>query len=47
MAFNAKGDRPKAIQELQEAMKNNPTKEEKAKIQEALGRLQGSMAAAM
>jgi tetratricopeptide (TPR) repeat protein len=47
MAFNEKGDRPKAIQELQEALKNNPTKEEKAKIQEALGQMQGRMAAAM
>ncbi len=47
MAFNNKGDRSKAVKELQEALKNNPTKEEKAKIQEALGRLQGSMAAAM
>ena len=47
MAFSNKGDRPRAIKELQEAAKNNPTKEERAKIQEALGRLQGSVAAAM
>jgi Flp pilus assembly protein TadD len=39
MAFSQKGDKPKAIQELQHALKDNPSKEEKEKIQQLMNRL--------
>jgi len=39
MAFSQKGDRPKALQELQQALKDNPTKEDKQKIQALMSRL--------
>jgi tetratricopeptide (TPR) repeat protein len=42
MALSMKGDKPKAIKELQEALKHNPQKPEKDKIQELLNRLTSS-----
>ena len=42
MALKQKGDKPKAVKECQEALKNNPTKEERAKIQDLLTRLNGA-----
>jgi tetratricopeptide (TPR) repeat protein len=41
MALYQKGDRPRAIKELQEAMKFNPPKDEKEKIQQLLQKLNG------
>ncbi len=42
MALNMKGDKPKAIKELQEALKYNPSKEERDAIQQMLNRLNAS-----
>ncbi len=42
IALSQKGDKPNAIKELQEALKNNPEQEEKRKIQELLTRLSGA-----
>ena len=42
MALHQKGDKPRAIKECQEALKNNPSKEERQKIQDLLGRLNGA-----
>ena len=39
MAFSQKGDRPKALEQLQQALKENPPLDEKAKIQQLLNRL--------
>ena len=39
MALAQKGDRPKAIKELQEALKSGPTREEREKIQALLTKL--------
>jgi tetratricopeptide (TPR) repeat protein len=41
MALNQKGDKTRAIKELQEALKSNPPKAEKEKIQQMLTRLNG------
>ena len=43
MLFRSKGDKPKALDQLREALKCNPLKEEKEKIQrmiEGLGSMQ-------
>ncbi len=42
MAFNMKGDKPKAIKELQEALKYNPSKGERDAIEQMLSRLNAS-----
>jgi tetratricopeptide (TPR) repeat protein len=42
MALSQKGDKPKAIKELNDALKYNPPKEERDKIQSLLSRLQGA-----
>jgi tetratricopeptide (TPR) repeat protein len=42
MAYSQKGDKPNAIKELQAALKDNPTKDEKDKIQALLTRLNGA-----
>jgi tetratricopeptide (TPR) repeat protein len=42
MAFKQKGDKPKAIKELNDALRYNPAKEEKDKIQQLLNQLQGA-----
>jgi tetratricopeptide (TPR) repeat protein len=42
MAYSQKGDKPNAIKELQQALKNGPTKDEKDKIQALLSRLNGA-----
>jgi tetratricopeptide (TPR) repeat protein len=42
MAYSQKGDKSRAIKELQEALKFNPSKTEKDKIQELLTRLQAA-----
>ena len=42
MALQQKGDKPRAIKECQEALKNNPTKDERQKIQDLLTRLNGA-----
>jgi tetratricopeptide (TPR) repeat protein len=39
MAFSQKGDRPKAVEQLQQALKDNPPLDEKAKIQQLLNQL--------
>jgi tetratricopeptide (TPR) repeat protein len=39
MALSQKGDKPKAIKELQEALKSNPPKEEREKIQRLIQKL--------
>jgi tetratricopeptide (TPR) repeat protein len=39
MAFSQKGDKPRAIKELQEALKSNPPKEEKSKIEDLIAKL--------
>jgi len=39
MAYNQKGDSKKAVEELQEAMKHSPAKDQKEKIQEMLSKL--------
>jgi tetratricopeptide (TPR) repeat protein len=39
MAFSQKGDKPRALQELQQALKQNPSKEEKEKIEQLMNRL--------
>jgi tetratricopeptide (TPR) repeat protein len=39
MALSQKGDKPKALEELQHALKDNPSKEEKEKIQQLMNRL--------
>jgi tetratricopeptide (TPR) repeat protein len=39
MALNQKGDRPRAIKELQAALKSEPTKDERSKIQALLNQL--------
>lgn len=41
MALRQKGDRPRAIKECHEALKNNPSKDEKQKIEDLLTRLNG------
>jgi len=41
MALSQKGDKPKAIKELNEALKYNPPKDERERIQSLLSRLQG------
>jgi len=41
MALYQKGDKPKAIKELQESMKYNPPKDEREKVQQLLTRLTG------
>jgi tetratricopeptide (TPR) repeat protein len=42
MALKQKGDKSRAIKECQEALKNNPSKEERLKIQDLLTRLNGA-----
>ena len=42
MALYQKGDKPKAIKELNEALKYNPAKDERDKIQQLLTRLTGA-----
>jgi tetratricopeptide (TPR) repeat protein len=42
MAFKQKGDKPKAIKELTDALKYNPAKDERDKIQQLLSQLQGA-----
>jgi tetratricopeptide (TPR) repeat protein len=42
MALSQKGDRPRAIKELNDALKYNPPKDERDKIQLLLSRLQGA-----
>jgi tetratricopeptide (TPR) repeat protein len=42
MALSQKGDKPRAIKELNDALKYNPPKDERDKIQLLLGRLQGA-----
>ena len=39
MAFSQKGDKPRALEQLKEALKYNPAKEEKDKIQQMISRL--------
>lgn len=39
MAFSQKGDKPRALEELQQALKGKPTKEEKEKIEQLMSRL--------
>ena len=39
MAYSQKGDKTKAIEQLKEALKLNPTREEKDKIQQLISRL--------
>jgi Flp pilus assembly protein TadD len=39
MAFSQKGDKPHALQELEQALKGNPTREEKEKIEQLMSRL--------
>ncbi|HEY1339653.1 MAG TPA: tetratricopeptide repeat protein, partial [Bryobacteraceae bacterium] len=39
MAFSQKGDKPKALKELQEALKNNPSTEDRNKIQALIQKL--------
>jgi tetratricopeptide (TPR) repeat protein len=39
MAFSQKGDRPRALEQLQQALKENPPLDEKAKIQQLLSQL--------
>ena len=39
MAFSQKGDKPRALQELQHALKENPSNDEKEKIQQLMSRL--------
>jgi tetratricopeptide (TPR) repeat protein len=39
MALSQKGDKPHALQELQQALKDNPSKDEKQKIQQLLSHL--------
>jgi tetratricopeptide (TPR) repeat protein len=41
MALYQKGDKPKAIKELQDSLKYNPPKDERDKVQQLLGRLTG------
>lgn len=40
MALNAKGDKSRALEQLKEALKYNPAKDEKDKIQQMIGRLE-------
>jgi tetratricopeptide (TPR) repeat protein len=40
MAFSQKGDKPRAIKELQQALRSNPQKEEEGKIRELINKLQ-------
>jgi tetratricopeptide (TPR) repeat protein len=42
MAYSQKGDKPNAIKELQQALKESPSKDEKDKIQQLLSRLNGA-----
>src|SRR5579871_634565 len=42
MALNQKGDKPQAIKQCQEALKNSPSKDERQKIQDLLSRLTGA-----
>jgi Flp pilus assembly protein TadD len=42
MAYYQKGDKPKAVRELQDALKFNPQKEEREKVQQLLSRLTGA-----
>src|SRR6185369_7787780 len=42
MALRQKGEKPRAVKECQEALRNNPTSEEKQKIQELLTKLNGT-----
>ena len=39
MAFSQKGDKPKALHELQEALKSNPPKDERDKIQALIAKI--------
>jgi len=39
MALSQKGDRPRAIKELQQALHSNPSKEEEGKIRDLIGKL--------
>ena len=39
MAYSQKGDKTKALEQLKEALKYNPSKEEKEKIQQLIARL--------
>jgi tetratricopeptide (TPR) repeat protein len=39
MALSQKGDRPRAIKELQQALRSNPSKEEAGKIRDLIGKL--------
>jgi tetratricopeptide (TPR) repeat protein len=40
MAFSQKGDKPRAIKELQQALRNNPQKDEEGKIRDLINKLQ-------
>ena len=40
MAFSQKGDKPRAIRELQQALRSNPQKDEEGKIKELISKLQ-------
>jgi tetratricopeptide (TPR) repeat protein len=42
MAFKQKGDKPKAIKELNDALRYNPARDEEDKIQQLLSQLQGA-----
>ncbi len=39
MAYSQKGDKTQALEQLREALKYNPAKEEKDKIQQLIARL--------
>jgi hypothetical protein len=39
MAYSQKGDRTRALKELQDALKFNPTKEDRERIQQLITRL--------
>jgi len=39
MAYSQKGDKTRALKELQDALKYNPTKEDRDKIQQLIARL--------
>jgi tetratricopeptide (TPR) repeat protein len=39
MAFSQKGDKPRAIKELQQALRSNPPKDEEGKIRDLISKL--------
>jgi len=45
MAYAQKGDKPKALRELQIALHSGPSKDEEAKIKDLINKLQGTVAA--